>query len=83
MGGLDEIIKPEHDVDMEGNNVPPQVIVLSLDSGDLAFCYVKTRNGRPEFVVSRRRISSKTSFTKNVGKSVSVDPRYQMNLTLQ
>lgn len=55
--------------------VPKQVLVIALESGDLAFVYADGSNGaRLEFVVSAQRISPTLPQARHVGKAISVDP---------
>ncbi|KAK6336703.1 hypothetical protein TWF718_009494 [Orbilia javanica] len=55
--------------------VPKQVLVIALESGDLAFVYIDgSKGGRLEFVVSTQRISPTLPQVCHVGKAISVDP---------
>ena len=58
--------------------LPPQILVLALDSGHLAFIYAKSSDeqGEVNFVVSMKRIDQKGIHPENLGKSIAVDPRY-------
>ncbi|KAF3200707.1 hypothetical protein TWF106_003146 [Orbilia oligospora] len=55
--------------------VPKQVLVIALESGDLAFVYVDgSRGARLEFIVSTQGLSPALSQACHVGKAISVDP---------
>ncbi|KAF3161364.1 hypothetical protein TWF225_001686 [Orbilia oligospora] len=55
--------------------VPKQVLVIALESGDLAFVYIDgSRGARLEFIVSTQRLSPTLSQACHVGKAISVDP---------
>ena len=58
--------------------LPPHILVLTLDSGHLAFIYAKSSDeqGEVNFVVSMKRIDQKGIHPENLGKSIAVDPRY-------
>jgi len=57
---------------------PPQVLILSLDSGHLAFIYLIEDPSRPskcKFVMSIRKLATETKTASSLGKSIAVDPQ--------
>jgi len=59
-------------------NSPPQVLILSLDSGHIAFIYlVEDPSGpsRCKFVMSTRKLATESKTASTLGKSISVDPQ--------
>jgi hypothetical protein len=57
-------------------SLPPDVLVLTMDSGNLAFVYAKeaVETGEVEFVINMIRIGGKGLHPKNLGKAMTVDP---------
>ncbi|TGZ78548.1 hypothetical protein EX30DRAFT_350943 [Ascodesmis nigricans] len=58
-------------------DLPPDILVLTLDSGYMAFVYARncSQQGQVDFVVSKQRIDSRGRHPTHLGKSVAVDPR--------
>ncbi|KAI5814271.1 hypothetical protein BZA77DRAFT_107589 [Pyronema omphalodes] len=56
--------------------LPPDVLVLTMDSGNLAFVYAKeaAETGEVEFVINMIRIGDKGTNPTFLGKSITVDP---------
>lgn len=67
--------------DGQMRNHPPDILALTLDSGELAFLYAKdsSEQGQVEFVESRRRIGMRGVHPSHLGKSIAVDPRWVMD----
>lgn len=57
--------------------LPPHLLVLTLDSGYLAFVYAKDSGVQRdvEFVVSMRRIGPGGSHLSHLGRAIAVDPK--------
>ena len=68
-------MKPER-TDAARARLPADILVLTLDSGLLAFVYAKDsrERGEVEFVVSTKRIDSRGVHPTHLGKSIAVDP---------
>lgn len=55
--------------------LPPQMLALTLDSGQLGFLYAISRGKDVDFILSTRKIDSKGVHPKHLGKSLAIDPR--------
>ncbi|RPA86016.1 hypothetical protein BJ508DRAFT_411612 [Ascobolus immersus RN42] len=60
-----------------GSSLPPELLVLSLDTGDLVFCYVNEGPKGYEWVVSPKKVGAAgvRDAEDKPGKSLAVDPR--------
>jgi hypothetical protein len=56
--------------------LPADILVISLDSGHLAFIYAKNYpiHDGVDFVLSTRRVGSRGLHPKSLGASIAVDP---------
>lgn len=59
---------------IDSDDSPSQILVLSLDSQELAFLYYSERDG--EFVHYHRPLPSDVSSFERFGRNIAVDPRY-------
>lgn len=57
------------------NLLPPHILVLTLDSGHIGFLYAVTKGEEVEFILSTRKIDAMGVHPRNLGKSLSVDPK--------
>jgi hypothetical protein len=59
------------------HRLPADILVLTMDSGHLAFVYAKDspEQGQVEFIISMKRIDSKGVHPTHLGKSIAVDPQ--------
>ena len=59
--------------------VSPQVLILSLDTGDLLFIFVQERvDGTFQFVISNKAIPFGKPGGEDVGRHIAVDPRSRL-----
>ena len=57
-------------------SLPPQVLVLSLDTDDLLFVYANERpDGMVEFSTSLRPLWTERSSLEQLGRHIAVDPK--------
>ncbi|EPS43497.1 hypothetical protein H072_2539 [Dactylellina haptotyla CBS 200.50] len=76
---LDQIKQEERDSPFPSSSrtpyrIPKQVVVLALESGDLAFIYIDvTAKGKLDFVVSTLKIPPEQPKVSHIGKHISVD----------
>ena len=56
--------------------LPPHILVLTMDSGHMAFLYAIQMGAVVQFIMSTRRIGGKGVHPKHLGKSLAVDPRW-------
>lgn len=78
--GLDAIIKAEsEDMDMDlpsGQEVPPQILVVTLESKELVFLFaIDNDQGEVDFLSSHRPLPEQRSYLEQLGKHVAVDPK--------
>jgi hypothetical protein len=60
----------------DGCDLPPQILVLALDSKELVFLYAtESADGRVEFVHARRPLPADVSLLEQYGRHIAVDPR--------
>ena len=64
--------------DLKDESLPPHMLVLSLDSGHIAFLFAQQRGPAVHFIMSTRRIDAKGPHPKHLGKSLAIDPSYVM-----
>ena len=58
------------------SNIPPQILVLTLDSGDLLFLYAtESQEHGIQFITYRKPLPNYRSQLEQVGKHIAVDPR--------
>ena len=81
VSGLDAIIKAEsEEMDLDersGPKVPPQILVLALESKELVFLFAfDNEDGQVEFLTSHRPLPDQRSYLEQLGKHVAVDPKY-------
>ena len=78
--GLDAFIKRESE-EMEldvpsGQKVPPQILVLALESKELVFLFAfDDDHGQVKFLASHRPLPDQRSYLEQHGKHVAVDPK--------
>jgi len=81
VAGLDALIKAEsEEMDLDvpsGPKVPPQILVVALESKELVFLFaIDNDQGHVDFVTSRRPLPEQRSYLEQHGKHVAVDPKY-------
>ena len=81
VSGLDALIKIESegmDLDVpDGQKVPPQILVLALESKELVFLFAIDRDqGQVDFLTRSRPLPEQRSYLEQLGKHVAVDPKY-------
>ncbi len=78
--GLDVIIKAESeemDLDLpSGQKIPPQILVVALESKELVFLFAVDNDHHVDFLTSRRPLPEQRSYLEQHGKHVAVDPKY-------
>lgn len=62
----------------EESDLPPQVLVLALDSKELVFLYAtESVDGRVDFTHIRRPLPADVSLPEQYGRHIAVDPRLE------
>lgn len=79
--GIDAIVKKEQlpsedDTDEYHVGIPPQILILSLESKKLVFLFAShDTSGAVHFVSSERVLPSQVEHNRQLGESIAVDPR--------
>lgn len=71
--GPSEKMEPHGKAEM---TVPPQILVLSLDTGSLLFVFAyETADGAVQFTATSKALPSRLSALEEPGKRIAVDPK--------
>ena len=79
--GIDAIVKneappPGDDDDQYHVGIPPQILVLSLESKKLVFLFAfHDASGAVHFITSEKLLPSQTIYNEQLGQHVAVDPK--------
>lgn len=71
-----DVVKYTINGDQCPSDQPPQIVVLSIATGELIFLYARTLlNGHTNFVYARRKIHRGIPWASKYGKHLAVDPK--------